>query len=71
VRAVGLLDSIKSWFRSSPDMMRDRYGDREAGTDPKFDEKTPSGNMGPGGSTLEGAQGAGGAIEPDPPPDRG
>ena len=52
-------------------MMRDRYGDREAGTDPKFDESTPSGNMGPGGSTLEGSQGAGGAIEPDPPPDRG
>ena len=68
---MGLLDSLKSWFRSSPEMMRDRYGDREAGTDPKFDESTPSGNMGPGGSALEGAQGAGGAIEPDPPPDRG
>jgi hypothetical protein len=52
-------------------MMRDRHGDREAGVDPKFGERTPSGNMGPGGSTLEGAQGAGGAIEPDPPPDRG
>ena len=52
-------------------MMRDRYGDREAGTDPKFDTATPSGNMGPGGSTLEDSQGAGGAIEPDAPPDRG
>ena len=52
-------------------MMRDRHGDREAGVDPKFGEETPSGNMGPGGSTLEGSQGAGGAIEPDPPPDRG
>jgi hypothetical protein len=71
VPAVGLLDSLKAWFRSSPDMMRDRYGDREAGSDPKFDVQTPSGNMGPGGSTLEDSQGAGGAIEPDAPPDRG
>jgi hypothetical protein len=71
VRAVGILDSLKRWFRSSPDMMRDRYGDREAGTDPKFDVETPSGTMGPGGSTLEDSQGAGGAIEPDSPPDRG
>jgi hypothetical protein len=71
VRAVGILDSIKSWLRSSPDMMRDRYGDREAGTDPKFDVETPSGTMGPGGSALEDSQKAGGAIEPDSPPDRG
>jgi len=52
-------------------MMRDRYGDREAGTDPKFDVETPSGTVGPGGSTLEDSQKAGGAIEPDSPPDRG
>ena len=52
-------------------MMRDRYGDREAGKDPKFDVETPSGTMGPGGSTLEDSQSAGGAIEPDAPPDRG
>jgi hypothetical protein len=71
VRAVGILDSLKAWFRSSPDMMRDRYSDREAGTDPKFDVKTPSGTVGPGSSTLEDSQGAGGAIEPDAPPDRG
>jgi hypothetical protein len=71
VRSVGILDSLKSWFKSSPDSMRDRYGDREAGKDPKFDVDTPSGNMGPGGSTLEDSQGAGGAIEPDAPPDRG
>ena len=51
--------------------MRDRAGDREAGVDPKFNEPTPSGSMGPGGSALEGSQGAGGAIEPDPPEDRG
>jgi hypothetical protein len=68
---VGILDSIRGWFKSSPDMMRDRYADREAGTDPKFDVKTPSGTVGPGGSTLEGAQSEGGAIEPDSPPDRG
>jgi hypothetical protein len=71
VRAVGILDSLKGWFKSSPTQMRDRYGDREAGTDPKFDVETPSGAMGPGGSTLEDSQGAGGAIEPDSPPDRG
>jgi hypothetical protein len=68
---VGIFDSLKTWFKSSPDMMRDRYGDREAGSDPKFDVDTPSGNMGPGGATLDDSQKAGGAIEPDPPPDRG
>jgi hypothetical protein len=68
---VGLLDSLKGWFKSSPTSMRDRYGDREAGNDPKFDVKTPSGAMGPGGSTLEDSQGAGGAIEPDAPRDQG
>jgi hypothetical protein len=51
--------------------MRDRAADREAGVDPKFDEPTPSGSVGPGGSSLEDAQGPGGAIEPDPPVDRG
>jgi hypothetical protein len=71
VHAVGILDSIRGWFKSSPTQMRDRYGDREAGTDPKFGEETPSGTMGPGGSTLEDSQGAGGAIEPDPPRDQG
>jgi hypothetical protein len=71
VRSVGILDSLKTWFKSSPDMMRDRYGDREAGADPKFDVETPSGSMGPGGSTLEDSQKAGGAIEPDAPADRG
>ncbi|MEA2431803.1 MAG: hypothetical protein QOF65_1507 [Thermoleophilaceae bacterium] len=68
---MGLLDSLKGWFKSSPTSMRDRYGDREAGSDPKFDVKTPSGAMGPGGSTLEDSQGAGGAIEPDAPRDQG
>jgi hypothetical protein len=71
---VGLLDSLRGLFKRKPasaPAMRDRAADREAGTDPKFDEPTPSGSVGPGGSALEGAQGAGGAIEPDPPEDRG
>jgi len=51
--------------------MRDRAGDREAGSDPKFDVKTPSGSVGPGGDVLEKSQGAGQAMEPDPPEDRG
>jgi hypothetical protein len=68
---VGVFDSLRGWFKSSPESMRDRHGDREAGEDPKFGEKTPSGSVGPGGSVLEGSQGAGGAIEPDPPEDRG
>jgi hypothetical protein len=68
--AVGLLDSLRGLFKPAP-AMRDRAGDREAGEDPKFHEPTPSGSVGPGGSALEGSQGAGGAIEPDPPEDRG
>jgi hypothetical protein len=67
---VGLLDSLRGLFKPAP-AMRDRAGDREAGVDPKFDEPTPSGAMGPGGSALEDSQGSGGAIEPDPPEDRG
>jgi hypothetical protein len=51
--------------------MRDRHADREAGTDPKFGVETPSGSVGPGGSVLEGSQGAGDAMEPDPPADSG
>ena len=51
--------------------MRDRHADREAGVDPKLHTPTPSGNVGPGGSEIDKAQSAGGAIEPDPPPDRG
>ena len=68
---MGVFDSLRGWFKSSPESMRDRHGDREAGEDPKYGEKTPSGSVGPGGSVLEGSQGAGGAIEPDPPEDRG
>ena len=51
--------------------MRDRHGDRQAGSDPKLGSDTPSGSVGPGGGTLDGAQGQGGAIAPDPPEDRG
>jgi hypothetical protein len=51
--------------------MRDRHDDREAGKDPKFGIRTPSGNVGPTGGELERAQGEGGAIEPDPPKDLG
>jgi hypothetical protein len=66
------MDSLRRLFKGSgPEQLRDRHADREAGADPKFAEKTPSGSVGPGGSALEGAQGAGGAIEPDPPEDRG
>ncbi|MEA2467582.1 MAG: hypothetical protein QOJ57_1708 [Thermoleophilaceae bacterium] len=67
---MGLLDSLRGLFKLAP-AMRDRHADREAGRDPKFQADTPSGSVGPGGSALEGAQGAGGAIEPDPPEDRG
>jgi hypothetical protein len=66
---MGLLDSLRSWFASPA--MRDRQADREAGTDPKLRTETPSGNVGPGGSEIDKAQSPGGAIEPDPPPDRG
>jgi hypothetical protein len=68
---VGLLDSIRGWFKSSPEMMRDRHADREAGKDPKLGSDTPSGTVGPGGDVLDKSQGPGGAIEPDPPPDQG
>ena len=68
--AVGLLDSLRGLFKPAP-AMRDRHADREAGRDPKLKTETPSGSVGPGGSALESAQGAGGAIEPDPPEDRG
>ena len=67
---MGLLDSLRGLFKPAP-AMRDRHADREAGTDPKLGAETPSGSVGPSGSALEGSQGAGGAIEPDPPPDRG
>ncbi|MEA2457353.1 MAG: hypothetical protein QOC95_325 [Thermoleophilaceae bacterium] len=63
------MDSLRELF-SSKRALRDRYSDREAGTDPKLGVPTPSGAVGPGGGTLEGSQGAGGAIEPDPPEDR-
>lgn len=66
---MGMMDSLRELF-SSKRAVRDRYADREAGGDPKLGVKTPSGSMGPGGDTLEGAQGAGGAIAPDPPEDR-
>jgi hypothetical protein len=67
---VGVLDTLRGWFKPAP-AMRDRAGDREAGSDPKLDVATPSGSVGPGGAALEKSQGAGGAIEPDPPEDRG
>ena len=67
---MGLMDSLRKMFGSSG-AMRDRHGDRQAGTDPKLGADTPSGSVGPGGNTLEGAQGQGGAIAPDPPEDRG
>ena len=67
------MDSVRRIFGGGGESsaMRDRYADREAGVDPKFGEPTPSGSVGPGGSTIEKSQGAGGAIEPDPPEDRG
>jgi hypothetical protein len=68
--AVGLLDSLRGLFKPAP-AMRDRAGDREAGRDPKLKTETPSGSVGPGGDVLDSSQGAGGAIEPDPPEDRG
>jgi hypothetical protein len=67
---MGLMDSLRRIFGGSG-AMRDRHADREAGTDPKLQAPTPSGSVGPGGATIEGAQGPGGAIEPDPPEDRG
>ena len=67
---MGLFDSLRRALGGGG-AMRDRHADREAGTDPKLKSETPSGSVGPGGSALEGAQGAGGAIEPDPPEDRG
>ncbi len=63
------MDSLRELF-SSKRALRDRYSDREAGTDPKLGVPTPSGSVGPGGDVLEGSQGAGGAIEPDPADDR-
>jgi hypothetical protein len=66
---MGVLDSLRKMFNSPA--MRDRHADREAGTDPKLHTETPSGTVGPGGSTIDQAQSPGGAIEPDPPPDRG
>ena len=51
--------------------MRDRHEDRAAGTDPKFGSPTPSGDVGPSGVVIDHEQGEGGAIEPDPPEDRG
>ena len=69
---MGLGDSLKRMFGGGgSSAMRDRHGDREAGRDPKLDADTPSGSVGPGGDALEGSQGKGGAIEPDPPEDRG
>jgi hypothetical protein len=64
---VGLLDSLRRLFGSTgSSSMRDRYRDREAGTDPKFGTPTPTGSVGPSGDAMEEAQGEGGAIEPDP-----
>jgi hypothetical protein len=67
---MGIGDSLKKLLGGSG-AMRDRHGDRQAGSDPKLGADTPSGSVGPGGSALEGAQGQGGAIAPDPPEDRG
>jgi hypothetical protein len=67
---MGLMDSLRRLFGPKP-AMRDRYSDRAAGSDPKFGVSTPSGDVGPSGATIDHAQGEGGAIEPDPPEDRG
>ena len=66
---MGLMDSIRKALSSGS--MRDRHGDREAGRDPKLGADTPSGNTGPGGTAMDNAQKAGGAMEPDPPKDLG
>lgn len=64
------MDSLRNLFPSKGGM-RDRHADREAGRDPADPtHNTPSGSMGPTGSALQDAQGAGGAISPDPPDDR-
>jgi hypothetical protein len=64
---MGLMDTLRRVFRrGESSSMRDRYGDRAAGVDPKFDVPTPSGTAGPSGTTLDKEQGEGGAIEPDP-----
>lgn len=45
---MGLMDSLRRVLgRGSA--MRDRHADREAGSDPKFGQPTPSGSVGPGG----------------------
>jgi hypothetical protein len=67
---MGLFDTFRRWLRSGS--MRDRYADRASGHDPIApDDPTPSGTVGPSGSAMESAQREGGAIEPDPPADRG
>ena len=64
------MDSLRNLLPSKGGM-RDRHADREAGRDPTDPaHNPPSGSMGPGGSALTDAQGAGGAIAPDPPDDR-
>jgi len=51
---------------------RDKWGDREAAKDSEEpDKQPPTGTVGPGGSEIDREQGPGGAIEPDPPEDRG
>jgi hypothetical protein len=67
---MGLMDSLRKIFPSQGGM-RDRHADREAGRDPTDPaHNPPSGDVGPAGSALKDAQGAGGAIAPDPTDDR-
>jgi hypothetical protein len=67
---MGLMDSLRNLFPSKGGM-RDRHADREAGRDPTDPRHNPpSGSVGPSGSALKDAQGAGGAIAPDPTDDR-
>jgi hypothetical protein len=64
---MSFIDAVRGWFKRGQGAMRDRYNDREAGTDPKFGVATPSGDIGPSGRAIDEAQSAGGAIEPDEP----
>ena len=51
---------------------RDKHADREADKELEDEaERPPTGSVGPGGTAIERMQGEAGAVEPDPPEDRG